>query len=576
MRKELRPYQQDAFDATIEALENYTSPVLLNMATGSGKSLMNSFLAEYGASNELDVLCITSFAELVAQNSEEMENQGTKNSIFCSKLGQKKFRSKIVVATPQSLWETIKEGSHPLRIREFGLILIDEVHRVNPDDNNTVYMKILNHYRSLNHNVKICGFSGSCMRGIDDPIYGEGKMFEKLNYSISFSDLVKMGFLVPPRFGSHKDEDEFDFSEVNQNKSGRYDKKQVESIASDNSKTTRIIKQVVENTKLSHGTFIFCATAEQCEHVMSLLPDTARLITGTMNDKDRMKAMAEAKAGKVKYLVNINCLTTGINLPHFEDIVYLRLTESPIFFIQSIGRGSRLCESTNKSYFTVWDYAGNCDKFQGINDEALAGAILEQDVEKQEAPLDIECELCHTMNTRFDRRCRGFNENSVRCEKMFIFRECICCREKCDIAAKVCPHCGESLFDYNKKLNEKAYTDKKTVFNLLSQEVTKHFNFKLKKDIIKINYITDCGTLIASHYDPTGKTRWQRDQWHSYLVENGMPKDNVAPTDIDRIVDVVAHNLSVPVAIEATKNGKYYNIVSRVYYINGNLIRVNT
>ena len=563
-RKTARPYQQECLDVAINALSTSCEPVLLNVATGGGKSLLNSFLSEWGVSQGFDVLCITSFAELVDQNSEELLNQGNHNSIFCATLNQKKYRSNIVVATPQSLWSTIKVGNHPLRTRNFGLILIDEVHRVNYTDEKTLYMKIINHYRFNNPTVKLCGFSGSCMRGIDDPIYGEGKMFSELNYSISFNQLVKDGFLVPPVFGKHEHKDDFDYSEVKQNKSGRFDQKQLEFVASDNTKTTKIIKQVLIDTADSYGTFIFCATEEQCKHVMRLLPEkTARLITGNMNSKLRLKYMNEAKAGKVKYLVNINCLTTGINLPHFDSVVYLRLTESPVFFIQSIGRGSRLSAATNKRYFTVYDYAGNCDKFKNINDEALAGAILKDEDDKKEAKLDVQCPVCETMNTRYDRRCRGFSDIG-RCEYMFIFRECPMCREKCDVSAKSCPHCDYSLHDYNKHLNEKSYTDKKTVFDVVSQQVTKHFNFKARRNIVKITYYTKCDNMIPMYFDPNG-IKWQKSQWKDFLIENGMPSHLEAPTNVDHICNITSLKLITPRVIEATKNGKYYKITARIY-----------
>lgn len=134
MRKTPRPHQDEAIAVAMDKMSRSTDPVLLNCPTGSGKTLINSWLAEWGVSQGYDVLCITSFAELVAQNSEELVSQGNHCSVFCATLNQKKYRSNIVVATPQSLWSAIKKGNHPLKDRKFGLMLIDEVHRVNPDD----------------------------------------------------------------------------------------------------------------------------------------------------------------------------------------------------------------------------------------------------------------------------------------------------------------------------------------------------------------------------------------------------------------------------------------------------------
>lgn len=564
MRKEPREYQQDAINSVIESMMESSDPTLLNVATGGGKSLINSYLAEWGVSQGHNVLCITSFAELVSQNAEEHSNQGNVNSVFCATLNQKKWRNNTIIATPQSLHASIKAG-HQIKDKKFGLILIDEAHRVNYNDKKTVYMKIINHYRGLMPDLRICGFSGSCMRGIDKPIYGEDQFFPKLNYSISFSTLVKMGFLVPPVFGKHNKNDDLDFSNVKQNQLGNFDKKGLDLVVGDNSKTTKIIKQVLIETEESYGTFIFCATSEQCDHVMKLLPkDSSRLITGTMNDKKRMQAMLDAKNGKVKYLVNINCLTTGINLPHFDTIVYLRLTESPIFFIQSMGRGSRLSPETNKKYFTVYDYAGNCEKFGDIGDQELASAIAKINDEKKESKLDIICPKCSELNSIHDRRCRGFDENSVRCEYMFIFRECPICRHKCDVSARVCPHCTSMLVDYNKHLKLKAYQGDKTVFDVKSQLFVKHFNFKAKRNILKIVYLTSCDETISLFFDPLG-TQWQQKLWKDFLIENGMPVDHPVPTNLSHILTVTCHNFALPKIIEATKEGKYFTIISRTY-----------
>lgn len=564
MRKELRDFQQDAINAATKSMYKNSDPVLLNCPTGSGKTILNSFLTEWGVAQGYDVLCITSVMELVSQNAEELVDQGNSCSIFCASLNKKNWRNKIVVATPQSLWSAIKAG-HPVKSKAFGLVIVDETHKINCKDNNTVYMKILNHYKEVTPDLRLVGMSGSCMRGIDQPIYGEGQLFPRLNYSISFNELVKRGYLNPPVFGDHEHDSDLDFSKVKINSLGNFDKKGLDIVVGDNTKTTKIMKQVIEKTQDSYGVFIFCATSEQCEHVMRMLPpETSRLITGTMNSKLRVKYLNEAKNRKVKYLVNINCLTTGISIRHYDTVVYLRLTSSPIFFIQSIGRGSRLSPETNKRYFTVLDYAGNCDKFKDINDEALAGAILKEEKEKKDVKLDIECPICGELNSIYDRRCRGFDANSVRCEYMFVFRECPHCRGKCDISAGSCIHCGALLHDYNKHLNEKAYTDKKTVFDVKSQIVTKHFNFKAKRNIVKITYLTECDNMIPLYFDPNG-IAWQKKQWKDFLIENGMPSDHPVPHNIDSIVNVTSLMLSTPRVLEATKNGKYYNITTRIY-----------
>ena len=561
MRKELRPYQQKAVDTVIQDL-GVDNTALIDSATGSGKTLINQRLAEHYVSQGFNVLCITSFAELVFQNSEEIIEQGGHCSVFCATLKSKKFRASTVVCTPQSLWSAIK-GSHEVKDKVFNVVIIDEVHRVNISDPTTVYMKILHHYSLICPNMKIIGMSGSCMRGIDKPIYGDGQLFPKLNVSIKFSELVKMEFLVPPVFGKHdKDVEDFDFSNVKQNNLGVYDKKQVEMVVKDNTKTTKIIKDVLEHTLESYGVFIFCATIEQCKHVMDLLPEEqSRLITGTMNSKLRFEYLQDARDKKIKFLVNVNCLTTGINLPHYDTVVYLRLTESAIFFIQSIGRGSRLSPETHKKFFTVLDYAGNCEKFKDIGDKELATQLNKIDDDKPPVKLDIICPACTEPNSIYDRRCRGFS-GEVRCSYMFVFRECPVCSNQCDVSAKVCPSCDYSLFDYNKHLSLSEYKDKPTVFKVLKMQIMAHKNWKTKRDIVKVTYLSDCDTTITEYFDPNGIT-WQQKLWKDFLIFSGMPEGARVPTELNHILSVTCQKIISAKKLEAVKQGKYWKIIAR-------------
>ncbi|MDH6060653.1 DEAD/DEAH box helicase family protein [Chrysosporum bergii ANA360D] len=52
----------------------------------------------------------------------------------------------------------------------------------------------------------------------------------------------------------------------------------------------------------------------------------------------------------------VDLLTTGVDVPWLENIVFFRYLESPITFYQMVGRGTRLNVSTNKMMFRVYDY----------------------------------------------------------------------------------------------------------------------------------------------------------------------------------------------------------------------------
>jgi type I restriction enzyme R subunit len=52
----------------------------------------------------------------------------------------------------------------------------------------------------------------------------------------------------------------------------------------------------------------------------------------------------------------VDLLTTGVDVPRVQNIVFFRYINSPILFYQMIGRGTRLFAPTNKLMFRVYDY----------------------------------------------------------------------------------------------------------------------------------------------------------------------------------------------------------------------------
>ena len=54
-------------------------------------------------------------------------------------------------------------------------------------------------------------------------------------------------------------------------------------------------------------------------------------------------------------VVTVDMLTTGVDVPKLENLVFLRPVKSRILFTQMLGRGTRRCEEINKTHFTVYD-----------------------------------------------------------------------------------------------------------------------------------------------------------------------------------------------------------------------------
>lgn len=54
-------------------------------------------------------------------------------------------------------------------------------------------------------------------------------------------------------------------------------------------------------------------------------------------------------------VVTVDMLSTGVDVPRIENIVFMRPVKSRILFEQMMGRGTRLCPDIGKTHFTVFD-----------------------------------------------------------------------------------------------------------------------------------------------------------------------------------------------------------------------------
>ena len=102
---------------------------------------------------------------------------------------------------------------------------------------------------------------------------------------------------------------------------------------------------------------LFAATVQHAKEVLDSLPPSLSAIHhGRKSPKaDRDRIIEQFKAQKIKYLVNVDVLTTGFDADHVDVIALLRATESVSLLQQIIGRGLRIRHG--KDDCLVLDYA---------------------------------------------------------------------------------------------------------------------------------------------------------------------------------------------------------------------------
>src|ERR1700730_6054422 len=93
-----------------------------------------------------------------------------------------------------------------------------------------------------------------------------------------------------------------------------------------------------------------------CREVFNQGDDFVQKITGNPNvDRPLQRIREFRNRPKPKVVVTVDMLSTGVDIPALEFIVFLRPVKSRILWEQMLGRGTRRCDDINKSKFVVFD-----------------------------------------------------------------------------------------------------------------------------------------------------------------------------------------------------------------------------
>jgi superfamily II DNA or RNA helicase len=103
----------------------------------------------------------------------------------------------------------------------------------------------------------------------------------------------------------------------------------------------------------------FCVSVEHARYMARVfiergIPATA--VWADTADEERVQALTDLAAGRVKVVFSVDLFNEGIDLPAVNTLLMLRPTESPLLFLQQLGRGLR--KATGKDLCTVLDFVG--------------------------------------------------------------------------------------------------------------------------------------------------------------------------------------------------------------------------
>ncbi len=496
-----RGYQWLTYNKTGEVIKRYAGPVYVTASVGAGKTIMIAMIASRFTEIGMKGMIIARQGEIVDQDAEECWDMSVNNSIFSASVGRKQTTYPVIVGSEGTVFNALYdkgEKKQPLSDYVPDYLLIDECHQVDWEDvvsdkPTTQYGVIITEFQRRcqeknGRKLRIIGYTGSPFRSttsIKGPFWTE----EIVNISTKY--LVEKNYLVPTIFGSSETDSEefrYDLSRWHSSdEDGVADftdsqlKEMEADILNQTTTTQKIIMKVVELTQDRNGVLITCSGKKHCEEAAKFLPEGSFVIvTEDMGQKARKKALKDAYTGRKKYILQIGCLTTGVNVPFWDTSVILRKIMSLTLLVQLLGRGMRLPAKWMadagiiKTNHLVLDFTGTMYELgEMYDDPILEDAQLQKSERNKET---IPCPKCQTENSTFARRCIGEDENSPdgRCE--YFFRSRVCgenkdgsikrlkdgttgCGAENDPAARFCRCCGFMLIDPNDKLHNRAYSD---------------------------------------------------------------------------------------------------------------------
>lgn len=95
--------------------------------------------------------------------------------------------------------------------------------------------------------------------------------------------------------------------------------------------------------------------------------DLVAKITGTV-DRPSEKIRIFRNDPRPKYVVTVDLLTTGIDIPEIATLVFVRRVNSRILYDQMIGRATRRCDAIGKQHFRIFDAVDIYANLQAMTD----------------------------------------------------------------------------------------------------------------------------------------------------------------------------------------------------------------
>ena len=233
-----------------------------------------------------------------------------------------------------------------------------------------MYRQFLADAKTINPRVRVIGLTATPFRLKSGMICGPENILNRICFEVGVRELIRDGYLCPlvTKAGINK----ADFGQLHV-RGGEFVADEVEDLMDQDALVEAACGETVAYTKDRGAVLIFASGVKHARHIQRVLQDKhgveCGLVCGETPADERRRLLARFRGEPVdadlfgqtqtglKYLVNVNVLTTGFDAPNIDCVAMMRPTMSPGLFYQMVGRGFRL--HPGKQNCLVLDFGGN-------------------------------------------------------------------------------------------------------------------------------------------------------------------------------------------------------------------------
>ncbi|MCG3655529.1 DEAD/DEAH box helicase [Aliarcobacter butzleri] len=362
-------------EKALEKLENLRkkgeNKALIIAATGSGKTYLSAFdVKNFKAKT---ILFLVHRENILIKAKQSFETILPEINSFGLYTGNKKEQDKnYLFSTIQTMSSNFSDFSQDF----FEYIIIDEAHHVTSPS----YKKILEYF-----NPKfLLGLTATSNRMDGNSIY---EVFdENIALDIRLNEALEHNLIVPFHYYGISDIQSIDYENIDLTKIDLLAK-----LLSVNKRVDFIIDKMdfYSNSGNKRKVLGFCVSKEHC-NFMSEEFNKKGINSITLTSEDSISKREESikrlenENDNLEVIFTVDIFNEGIDIPSINMVLFLRPTNSPIVFVQQLGRGLR--KYKNKEFLTVLDFIGNHKKAYLIA-LALVGNKM---IDKESIKLSIE------------------------------------------------------------------------------------------------------------------------------------------------------------------------------------------